>query len=266
MGDLPAAFLRLWKAAEISSDSDVPAARALRSGKPVIVPDLKEDTGYREGHPLAVGAFDLGGIRALIAVPMVREGEHVGVIAIYNREVRPFTEKQIEVVQNFAAQAVIAIDNARLLNELRQRTDDLTEALEQQTATSDVLRVISSSPTNVQPVFDAIAESSVRLCDGQFSFVMRFDGKVMDFASCCGLSAEGLDAFHSILPMPASEDTAAGRAIVRRAVVEISDVETDPSYGADRPRPRQSSELSKYCGCTLTARRQSNRGDRRCPC
>ena len=231
-GDLPAAFLRLWKAAEISSDSDVPVARALRSGKPVIVPDLKEDTGYREGHPLAVGAFDLGGIRALIAVPMVREGEHVGVIAIYNREVRPFTEKQIEVVQNFAAQAVIAIDNARLLNELRQRTDDLTEALEQQTATSDVLRVISSSPTNVQPVFDAIAESSVRLCDGQFSFVMRFDGKVMDFASCCGLSAEGLDAFHSILPMPASEDTAAGRAIVRRAVVEISDVETDPSYGA----------------------------------
>jgi len=81
-------------------------------------------------------------------------------------------------------------------------------------------------------VFDSIAESAVRLCDGQFSFVLRFDGKVMDFASCCGLSAEGLDAFHSILPMPASEDTAAGRAIVRRAVVEIPDVEADPSYGA----------------------------------
>ena len=134
--------------------------------------------------------------------------------------------------KNFAAQAVIAIENTRLLNELRQRTDDLTESLEQQVATSDVLRVISSSPTNVQPVFDSIAESAVRLCDGQFSFVNRFDGKVMDFASCCGLSAEGLDAFHSILPMPASEDTAAGRAIVRRAVVEIPDVEADPSYGA----------------------------------
>jgi two-component system, NtrC family, sensor kinase len=119
-----------------------------------------------------------------------------------------------------------------LLNELRQRTDDLSESLEQQVATSDVLRVISSSPTNVQPVFDSIAESAVRLCDGQFSFVLRFDGKELDFASCCGLSAEGLDAFHSILPMPASEDTAAGRAIVRRAVVEIPDVEADPSYGA----------------------------------
>src|SRR5262249_41589667 len=117
-------------------------------------------------------------------------------------------------------------------SELRQRTDDLSESLEQQTATSEVLRVISSSPTNVQPVFDTIAESAVRLCDGQFSFVLRFDGKIMDFASCCGLTAEGLDAFHNILPMPASEDTASGRPIVRRAVVEVPDVETDPSYGA----------------------------------
>ena len=173
-----------------------------------------------------------GGVRSTIAVPMLKANELVGAFFIYRTEVRPFTDKQIELVKNFAAQAVIAIENTRLLNELRQRTDDLTESLEQQTATSEVLRVISSSPTDVQPVFNSIAESAVRLCDGQFSFVMRFDGKVMDFASCCGLSAEGLDAFHSILPMPASEDTAAGRAIVRRAVVEISDVETDPSYGA----------------------------------
>jgi two-component system NtrC family sensor kinase len=95
-----------------------------------------------------------------------------------------------------------------------------------------VLKVISSSPTNVQPVFDTIAESAVRLCDGQFSFVVRFDGKIMDFASYCGLSAEGLDAFRSILPMPPTEDTASGRAIVRREVVEIPDVEADPTYGA----------------------------------
>jgi two-component system, NtrC family, sensor kinase len=146
---------------------------------------------------------------------MLKDGELVGAINLYRQEVRPFSDRQIELVNNFADQAVIAIENARLLNELRQRTDDLSESLEQQVATSDVLRVISSSPTNVQPVFDAIAESAVRLCDGQFSFVLRFDGKVMDFASCCGLSAEGLDAFHSILPMPASEDTAGGRAVVR---------------------------------------------------
>ena len=183
-------------------------------------------------EPFRGHAATLGGARSTVAVPMLKDSELVGAIIIYRQEVKAFTDKQIELVQNFASQAVIAIENTRLLNELRERTDDLTEALEQQTATSDVLRVISSSPTNVQPVFDAIAESAVRLCDGQFSFVVRFDGKVMDFASCCGLSAEGLDAFHSILPMAASEHTAAGRAIVRRAVVAISDVETDPSYGA----------------------------------
>ena len=155
---------------------------------------------------------------------MLKDDELVGPWFIDRTEVRPFTEKQIEVSNNFADQAVIAIENARLLNDLRQRTDDLSGALEQQTATSEVLKVISSSPTNVQPVFDSIAESAVRLCNGQFSFVVRFDGKAMAFASSYGLSAEGLATFQSILPMPASEDTAAGRAISRRAVVEIPDV------------------------------------------
>jgi signal transduction histidine kinase len=114
----------------------------------------------------------------------------------------------------------------------KQLRRELDEAREQQTATAEILRVIRTSPNDVRPVFDAIAESAVRLCGGQFSFVVRFDGKIMDFASCCGLSAEGLRAFRRVLPQPASEDTAAGRAIVRRAVVEISDVEADPAYGA----------------------------------
>jgi len=114
----------------------------------------------------------------------------------------------------------------------KQLRRELDEAREQQTATAEILRVIRTSPNDVQPVFDAIAESAVRLCGGQFSFVVRFDGKIMDFASCCGLSAEGFRAFRRVLPQPASEDTAAGRAIVRRAVVEISDVEADPVYGA----------------------------------
>jgi GAF domain-containing protein len=169
-------------------------------------------------------ATTLGGARSTVCVPMLKDDELVGTITIYRQEVRPFTAKQITLLQNFAAQAVIAIENARLLNELRQ-------SLEQQTATADVLRVISSSPTNVQPVFDSIAESAVRLCDGEFSFLVRFDGKVMDFASCFGLSAEGLDVFRGMMPMPAGEDTASGRAILRRAVVEVADVKADEALG-----------------------------------
>jgi len=200
--------------------------RAILDREIIHVPDVLEDPEYSREFALA------GGWRAVLAVPLMRDGIPLGALTAAKAEPAPFSDRQIQLLKTFAEQAVIAIENTRLLNELRQRTDDLTEALEQQTATSEVLRVISSSPTNVQPVFDAIAESAVRLCDGQFSFVLRFDGKVMDFASCCGLSAEGLNAFHSILPMPASEATAGGRAVVRRAVVEIPDVEADPSYGA----------------------------------
>ena len=201
--------------------------RVALEGKMVHIPDVLADPEY--AFPKGQ---QLGGYRSNLGVPLLRDGVPIGAFVLMRPVVKPFSDKQIELIETFADQAVIAIENARLLNELRQRTDDLSESLEQQVATSDVLRVISSSPTNVQPVFDAIAESAVRLCDGQFSFVVRFDGKVMDFASCCGLDAEGLDAFQSILPMPVSEQTAAGSAIVRRAVVEISDVEADPSYGA----------------------------------
>jgi two-component system, NtrC family, sensor kinase len=198
--------------------------RVLRVRGPVQIEDFSKSKGYLDRDPLVVIAVERGGVRTVFAVPMMKENELIGVIALYRKEVRSFTDKQIELLQNFADQAVIAVENARLLNELRQ-------SLEQQTATADVLRVISNSPTNVQPVFDSIAESAVRLCDGEFSFVLRFDGQVMNFASWFGLSSEGLDAFRAMMPMPADESTASGRAIVRRAVVEIPDVDADEAYG-----------------------------------
>ena len=107
---------------------------------------------------------------------MLKDDELIGAIVIYRQEVRPFTDKQIELVTNFAAQAVIAIENTRLLNELRQRTDDLTEALEQQTATSEVLQVISSSPGELEPVFQAMLENATRICEAKFGMLFRCDG------------------------------------------------------------------------------------------
>ena len=125
-------------------------------------------------EPTPGPAATLGGARSVVAVPMLKDKELVGAIIIYRQEVRPFTGKQIELVQNFAAQAVIAIENTRLLHELRQRTDDLSESLEQQTATSEVLKVISSSPGALEPIFNAMLENAMRICEAKFGIVFEF--------------------------------------------------------------------------------------------
>jgi GAF domain-containing protein len=222
----PNALAELWRREPLFRPGPgLAISRSTKSKQVVQIADIMADRAYLERDPARIQVVELGGFRAVLSVPLVKDNEVIGAFNIFRQEPGPFTDKQIALATNFAKQAVIAIENTRLLNELRQ-------SLEQQTATSEVLRVISSSPTNVQPVFDSIAESAVRLCGGQFAFVVRFDGKVMDFASCFGLSAEGLAAFRSMMPMPATEGVAAGRAILRRAVVEIADVEADHAYDA----------------------------------
>src|SRR5262249_30792031 len=139
------------------------------------------------------------------------------------QEVRPFTEKQIALVTNFASQAVIAIENARLLNELR-------ESLQQQTATADVLKVISRSPTDVQPVFDIIGERAEKLCEAELSFVSRVEDDLIHLASLHGVAEEGVEALRRAFPVRLTAETVTARTIRTGAIVHIPDVLADPLY------------------------------------
>ena len=134
----------------------------------VHVTDNAASEAYAEREPIAVASVELGGTRTFVTVPMLKDDELVGAFTLARQEVRPFTDEQIALVSNFANQAVIAIENARLLSELRQRTTDLSEALEQQTATSEVLQVISSSPGELEPVFATMLASATRICEAEF--------------------------------------------------------------------------------------------------
>ena len=166
-----------------------------------------------------------GGARSLTCVPMAKDSRLIGAITIYRQEVRPFTAKQVSLVQNFAAQAVIAIENTRLLNDLRQRTDDLTESLENQTATGEILGVISKSPTQIQPVFDIIAASALRLCGAAWSAVLQYNGEQIELAALHNLvDFDGAGALRRTFPRKPSRTGATDRAVSTRSACYIPDV------------------------------------------
>ena len=211
----------------IRGDRSSATGRAVLERRSVHIHDVRTDPEY---HWADDQRSNEEMHRTVLAVPMLREGVVIGVIVIRRTEVQPFTDKQIELVTTFADQAAIAIENARLLSELQTKNADLTEALEQQTATSEILRAISRSPTDLQPVFDIIAESAVRLCRAEVATVTRFDGEWVHVGAIYGPSTTGVDAVRRIYPMRPSGAAAAARAIRDRTIVHLPDVLEDPEY------------------------------------
>ncbi len=199
--------------------------RAILEARTIHVPDLPSSDDFREGRELALRY----GHRATLAVPMVREGVAVGVILLRRREARPFTNKQVDLVTNFADQAVIAIENARLLNELRERTDDLTESLQQQTATADVLKVISRSAFDLKSVLTTLTESAKALCGASLGIICLRDGDVMRLQAESGCTPAFV-AFMRANPIRAGRDTITGRILMDGKPVHVPDVQLDPEY------------------------------------
>src|SRR5262245_60563347 len=222
-GDLPTLFVEQWRSGTLyRPDPEVTLARSVRARKPIQEADLRTTQQYLNGDPLPVTAADIAGIRTLMVVPMLKDNEPIGGIAIYRKEVRPFGEKQIELVTNFAAQAVIAIENARLLNELR-------ESLQQQTATADVLKVISRSTFDLQTVLDALIETAVRLCEARRGVIFRRDGDIYRGVAFYNASPELIDFIRSH-PITPGRHTITARVALERRTIHVADLQADAEY------------------------------------
>src|SRR5262249_272186 len=224
----------------LSSSRGSSTGRAALEGRPIHIPDVLADPEYT-----ATEHQRRGGYRTLLAIPMLRQGVPIGVFAATRLTVKPFTDKQIQLVTTFAEQAGIAIENVRLFDEGQARTRELTESLEQQTATSEVLQVISSSPGELQPVFDAMLANATRLCEASYGVMWLSEGDGFRIASLYGaLPAAFMEQFGIGTLVHPGPDVPIARAIKTRQPVQFADLRTSRAYLDGEPLPRAGADIA----------------------
>ena len=217
--------------------------RVIRSKQVIQVADIRRSPAYLDGDPAAVALAEVAGARTLIVVPMLGGVDLIGLITVYRQEVQPFTDKQIELLNNFAKQAVIAIENTRLVKELRLRTDDLSESLQQQTATSEVLQVISSSPGELEPVFRTMLENATRVCGASFGTMNLWDGETYNLAAGYNVPPAFSD-FRIKTPIRPYPGTTLEAVVKTHKFAQVHDLRETPAYRAGVPNVVAMAEIA----------------------